>query len=143
MEFISLYYQTLPQASLFSCIESVLTSLREKGMRQLVLSAMEHNKLVGSLKSKGIFHFFAKVVGMTNHYAHSKLAIGQDLLAGETSFGKEEMLLIGDTLHDLEVARELGIDCVLVARGHQSKERLLKETEMVFDKLSDITDLIV
>ena len=142
MEFISLYYQALPQANLFSCIESVLTSFQKKGLRQLVLSAMEHENLVSSLKSKGIFKYFSKVSGMTNHYAHSKLEIGQDLLAGESSFGKEEMLLIGDTLHDFEVAQELGIDCVLVARGHQSKERLLKETDMVFDKLSDVADLI-
>jgi len=142
MEFISLYYQALPQASLFSCIESVLTSFQEKGLRQLVLSAMEHDNLVSSLKSKGILEFFAKVSGMTNHYAHSKLEIGQALLAGESSFNKEEILLIGDTLHDLEVARELGIDCVLVAQGHQSKERLLKETDLVYDKLSDVTDLI-
>ena len=142
MEFISLYYKAIHQAKLFSCIESVLTSFQKKGLRQLVLSAMEHDNLVSSLKSKGIFKFFSKVSGMTNHYAHSKLEIGQALLAGETAFEKDEMLIIGDTLHDLEVAKELGVDCVLVARGHQSKERLLKETEMVFDKLADVADLI-
>jgi len=142
MEFISLYYKAIHQANLFSCIESVLTSFQKKGLRQLVLSAMEHNNLVSSLKSKGIFEFFSKVSGMTNHYAHSKLEIGQALLADESSFEKEEMLLIGDTLHDLEVAQELGIDCVLIAQGHQSKQRLLKETDMVFDKLFDVADLI-
>ena len=142
MEFISLYYQALPKANLFSCIENVLTSFQKKGLRQLVLSAMEHDNLVSSLKCKGIFEFFSKVTGMTNHYAHSKLEIGQALLAGESSFNKEEMLLIGDTLHDLEVAEKLGIDCVLVAQGHQSKERLLKETQLVFDKLKDVVELL-
>lgn len=142
MEFISLYYQALPQANLFSCIERVLTSFQKKGLRQLVLSAMEHDNLVNSLKSKGIFKFFSKVSGMTNHYAHSKLEIGQELLAGELSYEKKEMLIIGDTLHDFEVAKELGVDCLLVARGHQSKKRLLKETDLVFDKLSDVADLL-
>ena len=51
------------------------------------------------------------------------------------------MLLIGDSLHDLEVANELGIDCVLVANGHQSKERLLEKTSHILDKLSDLMDL--
>jgi phosphoglycolate phosphatase len=142
MEFIALYYKRLPEAGLFSCVHSVLTFFREKGLRQLVLSAMEHEKLEQSLKSKGIFGFFQKVSGITNHYAHSKVQIGQELLAGESSFKKEEILLIGDTLHDLEVAKELGIDCVLVVRGHQSKERLLKETEWVFNKLSDVAELL-
>ena len=141
MEFIALYYQQLPQANLFSCVESVLASLHEKGVHQLVLSAMEHDGLVGSLKDKGIYHFFSKVSGITNHYAHSKLEIGQKLIAAEP-FEKEQMLLVGDSLHDLEVARELGIDCALVARGHQSKERLLEKTAWVFDKLSDVADLL-
>ena len=35
--------------------------------------------------------------------------------------------MIGDTLHDLEVSRELGINCVLYSKGHQSKSRLEKE----------------
>ena len=141
MEFIKLYYQALPQAGLFSCIENVLETFQKKDLHQLVLSAMEHDSLVDSLKSKGIFNYFKKVSGITNHYAHSKLEIGQELLAAEP-FEKEEMLLIGDTLHDLDVARELGVDCVLVARGHQSKERLLKKTAWVFDELSGVVDLV-
>ena len=141
MEFIALYYQQLHKVQLFSCVPNVLTSFQEKGLRQLVLSAMEHEQLVNSLKSKGIFSFFDKVSGLTDHYAHSKVEIGQMLLADE-EFEKEEMLLIGDTLHDLEVAKELGIDCVLVARGHQSKERLRKETEWVFDQLSEVAELL-
>ncbi|MCF6171767.1 MAG: HAD hydrolase-like protein [Bacteroidales bacterium] len=141
MEFITLYYQSLPQANLFSGVENLLVSFRKKNVRQLVLSAMEHEKLVHSLKSKGIFHFFNKVSGLTDHYAHSKLEIGQVLLAGETAV-KSEMLLVGDSLHDLEVANDLGIDCALVARGHQSKERLLEKTEWVFDALSDVVALV-
>ena len=33
-------------------------------------------------------------------------------------------LLIGDTDHDQEVAAEMGIDCILIPAGHQSRERL-------------------
>ena len=35
-------------------------------------------------------------------------------------------MIIGDTNHDYEVARELGIKCVLIADGHQSIGRLKK-----------------
>jgi phosphoglycolate phosphatase len=39
--------------------------------------------------------------------------------------GKQEnFMLIGDTIHDYEVAKGSGIDCVLVANGHQSFEKL-------------------
>jgi len=142
MEFITLYYQRLPEAGLFPCVQDVLSAFQKKGLRQLVLSAMEHEKLEQSLKSKGIFPYFQRVAGMSDHYAHSKLQIGKDLLVGETTFERGEMVLIGDTLHDLEVAGDLGIDCVLVARGHQSKERLLKETKWVFNQLTDVAELV-
>ena len=33
--------------------------------------------------------------------------------------------MIGDTVHDADVAREGGMDCILVSCGHQSDERLV------------------
>ena len=36
------------------------------------------------------------------------------------------ILLIGDTIHDYEVAKEIDADCILVSQGHQDEERLLK-----------------
>lgn len=44
-------------------------------------------------------------------------------------------LMIGDTLHDAEVARAMGTGCVLVARGHQSRETLLTAGVPVMDTL--------
>ena len=41
-------------------------------------------------------------------------------------FKKGEVVLIGDTIHDFEVAEEIGADSILIASGHQSKERLTK-----------------
>jgi phosphoglycolate phosphatase-like HAD superfamily hydrolase len=43
------------------------------------------------------------------------------------------VLLVGDTAHDAEVARELGVDVVLVAGGHQSRKRLEATGELVVD----------
>ena len=47
--------------------------------------------------------------------------------------------MIGDTQHDYEVAQALGIDCVLVANGHHSRQRL----EAVCDIVVDSLDLVV
>ena len=35
-------------------------------------------------------------------------------------------LMIGDTDHDAEVAAAMGVDCVLLSCGHQSREKLEK-----------------
>jgi len=140
MEFIKLYHQQLYEAPLFPCVEDVLNHFKSKGLFQAVLSAMEHDSLVKSLKDKGVYRYFDVITGINDHYAHSKLEIGKELI-DSIGFKKKEMLLIGDSLHDLEVADELGVDCVLVANGHQSKERLLEKTSHILGKLSDVMDL--
>lgn len=140
MEFIRLYHVHLKEADLFPCVEEVLQTFKNRGFYQAVLSAMEHDSLVASLKDKGVYGFFDSVTGIDDHYAHSKLEMGRKLLSS-LDFEPGEILFIGDSLHDLEVAGALGVDCILVANGHQAKERLLAATPDVVDKLKDVIGL--
>lgn len=141
MEFIKLYHESLPNASLHNGSKEVLQRFKDLGLKQYVLSAMEHESLNKSLKDNGIYDFFIDINGIDNHYAHSKLDIGKELIKS-IPFKKGEMIIIGDTIHDKDVADGLGIDHVLVAKGHQSKERLLRETHLVVDDLSEVLPLI-
>lgn len=137
MEFIQLYYENLSSAILFKQVIQVLDRIKEKGMKQFILSAMEHDSLIHSMKEKKIFHYFEGISGIDNHYAHSKLEMGRNLL-DKYGLNKNEILLIGDTLHDLDVGKNLGLKVLLVANGHQSKERLLEKTDDVVDDLNEI-----
>ncbi len=137
MAFIDLYYKNIHKAPLFAEVKQVLQKAKNKGVRQLVLSAMEHDALESSLTEKGIRSFFDEVIGLDNHYGRSKLENGMKLMETLGNH-KDELVLIGDSIHDLEVAEAMGIDCFLVALGHQSKERLLAMTPHVFDGLGDV-----
>lgn len=139
MEFIDQYHKELPSAQLFSQVKGVLTNFKKRGYYQAILSAMEHESLEASLKEKGVFDYFDTVTGINDHYAHSKLEIGRELI-NSISYNKEEMLLVGDSLHDLEVADALGIECVLIANGHQSYERLLQKTQSVLSDLHEVLE---
>ena len=44
----------------------------------------------------------------------------------EIRYKKGEVVLIGDTIHDFEVANEIGVDCILFQAVIKSKKRLLK-----------------
>lgn len=139
MEFIKQYYSSLYKADLHSCAYDVLTFFKRSGFKQLVLSAMEHNSLIQSLTDKGIINFFDDISGINDHYAHSKLEMGKDLI-NKLSIEESTTLLIGDTTHDFEVASGLGVDCILVSNGHQSQDRLLQATSNVISKLRDVTN---
>jgi phosphoglycolate phosphatase len=67
--------------------------------------------------------------------------VGEELLK-KLVYKSKEILLIGDSLHDLEVSENLGLDCLLIAHGHQSKERLLARTPFVIDDLNVIPELL-
>jgi len=49
-----------------------------------------------------------------------------------------QITLIGDTLHDSEVATELKCKCILVATGHQSFNKLNSTGLPVLNNLSEI-----
>ena len=137
-QFIELYNEGFDGCSLQKPAIEVLNHFREKGIRQFVLSAMEHNMLEKTLKLKGIADFFEGVSGLNDHYAVSKIELGRQLIS-DYKIDTEEVWLIGDTIHDFEVATELGIKCILIADGHQSVERLKQTSGIV---ISDLNMLI-
>jgi len=141
MEFIRCYHQLLKDAALFPDVRKVLEYFKDKGLKQCILSAMEHNSLIDSLKDKGILEYFDLIAGINDHYAHSKNEVGMKLI-DQLSFEKGEILMVGDSLHDLEVADELGIECLLIANGHQSKKRLTARTGNVVDDIRQVQDLV-
>ena len=51
-----------------------------------------------------------------------------------------DTLLIGDSLHDHEVAEALGVRCLLISQGHQSHARLAQCGAPVLHCLSDLHD---
>lgn len=140
MEFIDQYYSNLKKADLHQGAKDVLLFFSRLGFKQLVLSAMEHTNLVTSLTDKGIISFFEDISGINDHYANSKLEMGRDMMK-KLDVSSNEIIIIGDTIHDFEVASGLGVDYVLVANGHQSIERLLQVTSNVVLSVDEIPDL--
>lgn len=137
-QFIDLYTRNFDSCPLQHSAVEVLSYLREKGVRQFVLSAMEHEMLEKTLEMKGITRFFEGVAGLQDHYAVSKIEQGKQLIS-DFKIDIEKTWLIGDTIHDFEVATELGIKCILIADGHQSVERLKQTGGIV---ISDLKQLI-
>ena len=58
----------------------------------------------------------------------------------EQNLDPRKTLMIGDTVHDAEVAAAMGIDCWLVRNGHQDRERLEATGVPVLDRLGNIPD---
>ncbi len=140
--FISEYEKRwLKECQLHIDAERVLKGLQEKGISHSILSAAHENALTVGTQHFGINRHFAALLGTDNIYAEGKIARANGWLA-ESSWDAEDILLIGDTLHDHEVAKAIGVECILVASGHCARSRLEETNAPVLNSLGECLPLL-
>ena len=113
--------------------------IKNAKISQSVLSAGKQEYVDDWVQFHGLRDYFINVLGIDNHYASGKKDIGKQWI-NEMECDPNNVLLIGDTLHDHEVASEMGVHCVLIANGHTSYDRLKNTGEMVFKDLNELHD---
>jgi phosphoglycolate phosphatase len=137
MEFINLYLNALPACRLTPFAVQTLETFKQKGYRQAIISAMQHDALLKSVSELGIYDYFDYIGGIGDHYGGGKIDNARNYF-NSAGLNPKMITLIGDTLHDSEVAAELQCKCILVATGHQSYQRLHKTGLPVLNNLSEI-----
>ncbi len=129
------YLNNYNKCKLNDGIIDLLIKNKASGIKNVVLSASRVDILNKQLSDLGIIEYFDEILGIDNIYATSKLPIGLNFIADKD---REECVLIGDTLHDLEVAKSMGVRCILVSCGHQDKDILLANHNEVYDDIRSI-----
>ncbi|MFA5974080.1 MAG: HAD hydrolase-like protein [Lentimicrobiaceae bacterium] len=137
MEFINLYLNALPACGLTPFAYETLELFKLKGYRQAIISAMQHESLLKSVSELGIYNYFEYIGGIGDHYGGGKIDNARNYFTS-ACLNPAQITLIGDTLHDSEVASELQCKCILVATGHQSFNRLHNTGLPVLNNLSEI-----
>ncbi|MGE9295451.1 MAG: HAD family hydrolase [Puniceicoccales bacterium] len=140
-EFIDAYEQRRTECHVFEGAAALLGEWRDAGLDQVILSAYRHETLVEIVHHYGLTDYFSQLLGLDNIYAEGKLALAEQH-AATVHHEPHDLLLIGDTLHDAEVARRIGADCLLVAHGHNSPARLKSTGFPVVNSLSEIADRV-
>ena len=121
---------------------SVLAQLTQLGISHSVLSAAKQEALNAGIQYFGIHMHFLGLAGADNIYAEGKIDKGRHWVR-QLDWDPEEIVLIGDTVHDYEVARAIGTDCILMAHGHHSFQRLAKTGVPVVHSLQELVPLLV
>lgn len=119
-----------------------LDRFAQAGYAQVVLSASKLDTLRRQLECAGILDRFADVLGLSHIYATDKTDIAKEWLLSK-GVDPKNCVLLGDTVHDASVADALGTDCVLIARGHMGRERLVRTGRPVCDTLRDALKLVL
>lgn len=140
-EFIANYIkQSREFALLHNGVKELLQYFSDVGIKQSILSASERNMLEERLEYFDIKKYFEDIMALDNVYAESKAHLG---LKWRENKGKDKKtLIIGDTVHDFDVAKDMGIECILFSGGHNKKEDLLNTGAIVVDRLIDLKNII-
>ncbi|MDA3799514.1 MAG: HAD family hydrolase [Kiritimatiellae bacterium] len=139
--FISIYKDKTLEADLHSGTVETFEFINDSNVDMHILSASESQMLDDMIKKHKLDGLVKSVTGLDNIYASSKIDVGKSMLE---SLGCDPSLclMVGDTIHDVEVAEALGIDCVLVEGGYQSRERLSSTGKPVFKNIKEVLTYI-
>lgn len=140
-QYVKLYASGESELKLFPDVVDTLSFFKDNNYRQIVLSAMKEDNLRKMISNAGISHFFDGIFGIKDNYAREKVSIGKQVVEN-LNLIPEKCLMIGDTLHDAEVAEQCGFDCILFSGGHVAKQRLETTGFKIIDQHKTLTSII-
>jgi len=141
LDFVNSFKNRKFDAPLFRESKKILSKIKLEGGKNYLLSANHQSVLEDTIDFFKLRSSFSEVCGLNHYYATSKIKEGKKLLSSINSH-KKNIVMVGDTLHDFEVAQSLEIDCLLLSHGHNNKERLTKTSAPVFSSLKELADFL-
>ena len=141
-EFMVEYERRRGECMLHGDARETLERIHAHGVTQSVLSNYPHHTLEEILHHHRVREFFDDVTGADDVYARGKTERGRQWLSRAKRHPRE-VVLIGDTLHDHEVACELGIQSALVTIGSHSRSRLAPTGAPVFASLRSFARRVI
>lgn len=137
--FIKQYMMRSKQAKLHQYVVETIQYFKDQGYRNVVLSASEINNLKTQLKAYKIDHLFDEILGTSDVHATGKIGVGNAYMK-KANIDPKQAVMIGDTIHDHEVAKSLGVRFICFTKGHQHPSRLTAYETI--EKFSELKDLI-
>ena len=139
-EFITAYETGRPYCQLMDGARETLEIIHDSGRTQSILSASKSSYLDKAVVDYGIKKYFNTIMGLDNHHAAGKISLARSYMK-TAGHNPGDVLLIGDTIHDAEIANEIGVDFVLIPNGHQNRRRLAEAGGILIDSLSGLRNL--
>lgn len=134
-EFMDIYHTLSVSCPLQPHSCETLEALQKSGLEQILLSASLQQHLEMQVARYPLKNYFNQLLGIQDIFAKSKLQLAKDFVSSY-KYQPDEILFIGDSVHDFEVASSCGCGCVLYSQGHQNRAILERTGAPVIDDLS-------
>lgn len=141
-EYVLEFDERFYELEIFPDSESVIREFKYKGIEQIILSQTEQRWLEKQVRAHDIDYLFTELLGARDIYVKGKVAIALEWIT-RNNIDSTQVLMVGDTVHDFEVAENIGCDVVLIARGHNSKEALMTTGAPVIDNIEQLKRMVI
>lgn len=135
----------IPASAACPLVEGAIEALdafRAAGLRQVILSASPVPTLTRQAGERHVTGYFDRLLGLGDIYAKSKVELGRRFMQ-EEGINPARAVMIGDSVHDFEVAQAMGTACVLQCSGHQNRQSLAATGAPVVEGLREAAQLIL
>lgn len=128
------YVANFEIATLNNGVEEILQYTQDCGYKNVILSASEKELLLKQIDYYNLRKYFVDILALDNIYAESKLSIAQNYI-----YGKDlDIIMVGDTMHDYDIAQILNARCFIYKNGHQEIDMQKANNAVVIDSLLNL-----
>ncbi len=123
---------------------TMLQSLKEAGVVITIASSKRRNLVEIVLDHHNVAHYFKMVVGAADVENHKPHPESVHMTLEQLSIPLDHAVVIGDSIFDLDMAKNAGVDAIGVTTGLHSKEMLAKsEPTHIVDSLHEVLPIIL
>jgi len=129
-------------APLFDGVTDMLDELRSKGFIMAIATGKSRIGLEHSLTEHPVRHYFTttRCAGENQSKPHPEMLLG---ILDETRTNTTQALMVGDSEHDLMMAKNAGVDAVAVSHGAHTADRLMAHKPLLcLDRIADLSNFL-
>ena len=138
--FHSYYLERRSECSMHEGAQEVLVELSRGGVSHSILSSAPQALLDSIVNICGIRSSFLLVQGHPGAGGSSKIPLGREHMK-QLQLDPKNTILIGDTVHDHELANALGVGSLLFSRGSQCPSKLKATSAPVIESLRELLEI--
>ena len=144
VEFVTGFNASWRDCGLQPGVLNVIKKLDELNISQSILSASRITWLQEQADYYNVNKYFTAMSGRDDYNAEGKEYLA-DIHKEKIGLKGEELIYIGDTVHDYHVAQLMGAECILCEYGHQYYAKLAqtgckvaKDTDELFEFIKEL-----
>ncbi|OQA49894.1 MAG: 5'-nucleotidase [Firmicutes bacterium ADurb.Bin300] len=135
------YNKRIHDIGLMQGAREILEHNRSLGITQVIITSAQKSDVQKLVRYYGIEEYFKDIIGASDKLAAQKITRALEYFE-ENKLDRKTAIMVGDTLHDLDTANALCIECALITKGHQGEKILKNAGCIVINSLYELSKII-